>query len=213
MSCQALYDFDGTLTSKDTTVILLMELVKLRPWRFIGMTWFLLGMILARRSKSKQAKKNRAIGYLIQNLDNESVSRAVASFSAKVTPLYRQAVLVSMRESIQEGCTALIVTASPSFAVRGCLPHQSILVVGTEFEKDEHTYTGKLLGENCYGAEKVSRIKEWAASNKMTLNVKTAWSDHLSDFEMLSLAKERYWLGEEKLREQVIRRDPRANFF
>lgn len=212
MSCQSLYDFDGTLTSQDTTSKLIAELVKLRPWRCIGASWFLLRMCFAGTTTSKQANKNRAIGYLIHDLDDDCIDRVIESFSARVRPLYRPLVIASIDETIRDGCTALIVTASPAFAVRGCLPCQSIVVIGTEFEKEEDTYTGRLQGENCYGIEKVSRINDWARVNEQSLNVRTAWSDHISDFEMLSLSATRYWVGEEKLREEVMKRDPCANF-
>lgn len=170
-------------------------------------------MSLADSTRSKQANKNRAIGYLIRNLDDACIGRAVDSFSAKVKCLYRPLVLASIDETIRDGCTALVVTASPAFAVRACLPNQSISVIGTEFEKKEDAYTGRLQGVNCYGTEKVSRINDWAACTQQSLNVRTGWSDHISDFEMLSLSERRYWVGDEKLREQVMKRDPCANFF
>ena len=212
MSCQALYDFDGTLTSRDTTAILVIELVKLRPWRCVGAAWFLLRMIFARESKTAQDNKNKAIGYLIRNLDDEKIRRALRFFRAKVESLYRPAVLASIDQAIRDSCTVLVVTASPTFAVQGCLPHQSILVLGTEFEKRGHVYTGRLESNNCYGLEKVNRINAWAASNNLTLNVQSAWSDHFSDFDMLSMSVKRYWVGDEKLRMHLMTVDPDAKF-
>jgi phosphoserine phosphatase len=58
----------------------------------------------------------------------------------------------------------------------------------------------------------VNRINEWAKSNNITLNVQYAWGDHISDFNMLSLSKERYWIGGEYLQKLVLMRDPEANF-
>ena len=212
MSTQALYDFDGTITTKDTTILLLVVLLKLRPWRFSVLIWLLLRMIVASDSVSKQGYKNKAIGYLIKDLSDMHLSGALKDFRNKVKSLYRPSVLTSIEKTIQDGCTVLIVTASPSFAVSDCVSDLPVIVLGTEFEKEGNIYTGLLKSENCYGKEKVNRINEWATSNKIVLSVQSAWSDHFSDFDMLSLSAKRYWVGGEQLQTLVMDHDPEANF-
>ena len=212
MSKQALYDFDGTITTKDTIILLLVELLRLRPWRFFGLIWFLFRMIVATDGLSKQGYKNKAIGYLIKNLSDLRLSWALKNFRNKVRSLYRSSVLNSIDQAIQDGCTVLIVTASPSFAISDCMLDLPVIVLGTEFEKEGNIYTGLLRSENCYGLEKVNRINEWATSNKVTLNVQSAWSDNFSDFDMLSLSEKRYWVAGEHLRKLLMDCDPEANF-
>ena len=212
MSTQALYDFDGTITTKDTTILLLVALLKLRPWRFSVLIWLLLRMIVANDSVSKQGYKNKAIGYLIKDLSDMHLSGALQNFRNKVKFLYRPSILASIDQAIQDGCTVVIVTASPSFAISDCVSDLPVIVLGTEFEKEENIYTGLLKSENCYGKEKVNRINEWARSNKIVLSVQSAWSDHFSDFDMLSLSAKRYWVGGEQLQALVMDHDPEANF-
>lgn len=212
MSSQALYDFDGTITSKDTSVLLLVALLKLRPWRFFGLIWFLFRMFVASDNVSKQGYKNKAIGYLIKGLSDMRLSVALKDFKNKVKILYRPSVLTSIDQAIQDGCTVLIVTASPSFAISDCVSDLPVEVLGTEFEKKENIYTGLLISENCYGKEKVNRINEWATSKKIVLSVQSAWSDHFSDFDMLSLSAKRYWVGGDQLQTLVMDHDPEANF-
>ena len=212
MSTQALYDFDGTITTKDTTILLLVALLKLRPWRFSGLIWFLFRMIVASDSVSKQGHKNKAIGYLIKDLSDMRLSGALKDFRNKVKFLYRPSVVASIDQAIQDGCTVVIVTASPSFAISDCVSDLPVIVLGTEFEKEENIYTGLLKSENCYGKEKVNRINEWARSNKIVLSVQSAWSDHFSDFDMLNLSEKRYWIGGGQLQKLVMDHDPEANF-
>ena len=212
MTTQALYDFDGTITTKDTTILLLVALLKLRPWRFSGLIWFLFRMIVARDSVSKQGHKNKAIGYLIKDLSDMRLSGALKDFRNKVKLLYRPSIVASIDQAIQDGCTVVIVTASPSFAISDCVSDLPVIVLGTEFEKEENIYTGLLKSKNCYGKEKVNRINKWARSNKIVLSVQSAWSDHFSDFDMLSLSAKRYWVGGEQLQTLVMNHDPEANF-
>ena len=212
MSSQALYDFDGTITSKDTTLLLLVSLLKLRPWRFLGLIWFLFRMFVVSDNVSKQGYKNKAIGYLLKDLNSMRLNIALKDFRNKVKFHYRPSALISIDKAIQDGYTVIIVTASPSFAIKDCVSDLPVIVIGTEFEKNENIYTGLLKSENCYGHEKVNRLNEWALSNETILNVQSAWGDHLSDFDLLSLSANRYWVADEKLRKLVIQRDPEANF-
>jgi phosphatidylglycerophosphatase C len=212
LSVQVLYDFDGTITSKDTTKFLLLELLKLRPWLFSGLIWFLFRMIFTSNIVSKQRYKNQAIGYLIKGLSDIQLSVALQSFKNKVGNFYRPIVLKSIDQAILNGSTVLIVTASPSFAIRVCVSDLSVEVIGTEFEKEEDRYTGHLKGENCYGQEKVNRLNKWASTNNIELSVKAAWGDHFSDYNMLCLSEDRYWIGGEYLRKMVKEHDPKAKF-
>jgi phosphatidylglycerophosphatase C len=212
LSIQVLYDFDGTITSKDTSILLMLELLKLRPWRFIRLILFLFKMFIANNSTSKQRHKNVAIGYLIKNLNDIHLNKAMLRFKNKVKFLYRPSVLATIDEAIQDDCTVLIVTASPSFAISACMSDLPVIVLGTEFEKKVNIYTGLLKSENCYGQEKVNRINEWATLNNIPLKVESAWGDHFSDFDMLSLSAKRYWVGGKQLREQVMECDTDAHF-
>lgn len=209
---QALYDFDGTITSKDTTILLLAELIKLRPWRLPWLIWHLFRMVISGNNISKQRHKNLAIGFLIKDLNDIKLNIALQNFRAKVKFLYRPIIMNSIKQAIQDDCAVLIVTASPSFAISNCVSDLPVLVLGTEFEKIGNIYTGILSSENCYGREKVNRINEWAKLNNITLNVQTAWSDHLSDFDMLNLSAKRYWVGKKHFKRLVMDRDPKANF-
>lgn len=212
MSIQALYDFDGTITARDTTILLLAELIKLRPWRCFVVIWFLLKMTLSNKSLLKQGYKNKAIGYLIKGLDDMQLMPALKNYRNKVKTIYRPLVIQSIGQAVQEDCTVIVVTASPSFAASICLADFPLLIIGTEFEKKEHIYTGHTKGKSCYSKEKVNRIKEWAKQKTIALNVQHAWSDDYSDYDMVQLARNRYWIGGHELKKIVLSQDPEANF-
>lgn len=209
---QVLYDFDGTITTKDTTILLLVELVKLRPLRFFRIIWYLIRIKFSRKSLFKQKYKNKAIGYLIKDFNDNKLNTALNIFKKKVKLIYRPPVMESINQAIKNDLKVIIMTASPTFAIRFCLSDLPVLVIGTEFEKKKNIYTGHLEGDNCYGPEKVNRLKKWAKLNNIELNIQSAWSDHFSDFDMLSLSAKRYWVGGEQLQKQVTSIDPDANF-
>ena len=52
-----LLDFDSTVTMRDTTRFLFIELIKLRPWKIFGATWFFTRMVLSSDSTGAQRNK------------------------------------------------------------------------------------------------------------------------------------------------------------
>ena len=212
MTDVVLLDFDGTITSKDTTKILLKELIILRPLRVFSLVWFVLNMLRSNNSVIQQHYKNKAIGHLIAGISESQLKSALHIFSGKVEKLHRPLLLKKIKEAHQNGASVLIVSASPSFAVSKCVADLPVTVIATEFKKSGNFYCGQLNGQNCYGGEKVSRIELWSQEQKLNCSYTEAWSDHFSDYSMLRLAKQRYWIGGPVLRKIVSEKDPDGNF-
>ena len=207
-----LLDFDSTVTLRDTTRFLFIELIKLRPWKIFGAVWFFIRMLLSSDSTGAQRNKNRAIGYLLAGLSDADMSEALFSFTANVSKLLRPILIQKIKEWNKSGVLILIVTASPSFAIDKCVSDLPVFVVGTGFAKVSGRYSGKLESPNCYGEEKVRRVENWVEKRGFLVNYIEAWSDHFSDYPMLNMAAKRYWIGGEKLRKLVMDLDSQANF-
>lgn len=207
-----LLDFDSTVTIRDTTRFLVIELIKLRPWRALGATWFFVLMVFSSDRYVVQNNKNKAIGYLLSGLTDSDMSEALLSFSNIVNKFFRPILIQKIKEWNKSEVLILIVTASPSFAIDKCVLDLPVFVVGTSFHKVSDRYSGQLKSPNCYGEEKVRCIKNWVKKRGFTANYIEAWSDHFSDYPMLKMADKRYWIGGEKLRKLVIDHDSEANF-
>jgi len=79
----------------------------------------------------------------------------------------------------------VVVSASPFYYLEPLLERYSIsLLIATQINDE----TGKIIGTNCYGDEKVRRIKELMPNARFS----EAYSDSLSDSPMLSLAESAY---------------------
>jgi HAD superfamily phosphoserine phosphatase-like hydrolase len=64
-------------------------------------------------------------------------------------------------------------------------------LIGTQLEIKDNRVTGKLLSKNCYGKEKVNRIRERYDLNSFDFIY--AYGDSRGDDEMLELAQEKYY--------------------
>ena len=169
-------------------------------------------MFCSTESSFKQTYKNKMIGALISGYNKNELQHALARFKRKVKPLYRSLLLNKIRVSDLNGDLIIVVTASPKFAVGFCMANLPVIVFGTEFKKHGAFYSGELDGTNCYGDEKVKRIKNFIRKASYQINIKETWSDDFSDFPMMKMAKQRYWIGDYDFKKQVKKKDPGGQF-
>ncbi len=157
----AFFDFDGTITRKDT----LLEFARysrgfagywigiclISPW-LMAMK---MGLI------SKRKAKEKFLTYFFEKTDVEKFNAVCLSFTANIIPgLLRQDALLAIKKHREENADIVIVSASAENWVAPWCIQNNLQYICTRLEVKDQKITGKILGQNCNGAEKVSRIKE-----------------------------------------------------
>jgi phosphatidylglycerophosphatase C len=182
------FDFDGTLTEHDSFTAFLRW--KAEPYRyFVGVLRLfprLLAYLFNRdRGRLKAAAAARFLGGTpIEQLQTEAEAFAMQ----KAQSMLRPDAVQAWRNWRGQGVQLVIVTATPETIVR---PFARALgadmLIGTRLELDEDgRVTGRFIGPNCRGPEKVARLKE-AFGEDVTLWA--AYGDTSGDREMLRLAE------------------------
>lgn len=88
----------------------------------------------------------------------------------------------------------IIISASPEFLLLPMAKKLNVMdLIATKVDKEN----GKFLSQNCYGSEKVKRLRE----KYQELNVTTCYTDSLSDKPILGLAKKGYIVKGDKIYE------------
>lgn len=188
----ALFDFDGTLTTRDTTALLCWELGKFRPWRLVIRLPLILKFFLTGKSSLViQQTKNQFIGSLISGLTFYEVEKPLARFRSRVNKIERLDVMERLHQFLADGKKVVVVTASPEFAICYYFAHIDVEVIGTKFETKNGRFTGHVQGKNCYGKEKLLRINEWLQGVSEDYSVVEAWGDSKADIPMMSVAEKR----------------------
>lgn len=185
------FDFDGTLTVRDSFRGFLR-------WR-AGAWEYWLGMVrLAPSALAYLVHRNRGrlkaamVRIYLSGLPREVLEREAAEYAAVAAPLLlRPDALKAWRRHRSDGCRMVIVTASPDLLVwpfaRGL---GADLLLGTRLKFDaQERVAGPLLGPNCRGVEKVSRLREVFGEDVTLL---AAYGDTAGDREMLELAEDKY---------------------
>lgn len=194
----AFFDFDGTITTHDT----LLEFIRFSK----GTPAFLLGFLLnspwlvAYRLKiiSNHVAKQRVLSWFFRKTPITDFDTACDRFATEVLPgLIRPKALAEITLLLEKGFTVVIVSASPENWLRQWSLQVNAALIATRLETRPATdttpsrLTGRILGRNCHGAEKVRRIRE--SYDLADYDDIYAYGDTKGDKPMLALAKHSFY--------------------
>lgn len=186
-------DFDGTLTTKDT----LLEFIRYARGTW-GLLWgFLLHspllVLMKLRLYPNYRAKQRIFSYYFRGMTLEAFDSLCQRFARDNRDrLLRQDVLAMLRRALDDGAQVLIVSASIDNWVRPFFEGMAVTILGTQVETKGGLLTGCFLTANCYGPEKVRRIKAELKESRDHYHI-TAFGDSRGDKEMLDYADEGYY--------------------
>ena len=178
----AAFDFDGTLTRRDTLLPFLATVV---GWPRVAAA---LGTHAYRLVRDRDVAKELVLVRLLAGLPDEQVREAGRRYarSVRVQPEMR-ARLAWHRE---EGHDIVIVSASLDVylgEVARSLDVEHILCTTLEVGADARC-TGRLVGGNCRGPEKAKRLRAHLGDESDGEIVLWAYGDSRGDTEMLAMA-------------------------
>lgn len=190
----AAFDFDGTITTKDT----LWEFLKTTHSPFemtrnlIRVCPFLLlyKMNLIDNERAKQ----RLFSAFYRNWPSEKFNDFCISFKSVIDGCLRPEIYQNFKKHKQLGHRVIIVSASIENWILPWAKKEGInTIIATQIETNEQELlTGFFSSPNCYGKEKARRILEmFPEREKYTL---IAYGDSKGDLEMLHMADERHYI-------------------
>ena len=191
----ALFDFDGTITTKGTFPDFVRFAV-VPSRRTVGNVLFaplVLGYKLGFISGIDI--RARVTRFAFRGLAADEVRRAGHEFARGVLPdLLRPSAMEKIQWHKNQGDVVVIVSgAFDVYLSPWCVQHQLHLIC-SQLEVVDGTLTGRYRGEQCVNAEKSRRVCEKYDLEKF-LKV-YAYGDTKEDMDMLNLATERYFRWE-----------------
>lgn len=182
-----LSDFDGTLTTRDT---LLAFIHYTHGSLRMGVGFILFSPILVLMKfhlypnwKAKQHLFNWFFG----GMSLDYFNRLCRDFAQKNRHLLRPEMVRLLAKARQAETEVIIVSASIDNWVAPFFD-DGIRIVGTQIETMDGKLTGRFKTHNCYGPEKVNRVKQLLGDEPRTKLQITAYGDSRGDREMLAYA-------------------------
>ncbi|MHA4847741.1 HAD-IB family hydrolase [Flavitalea antarctica] len=188
----AFFDFDGTITKRDT----LLEFIKFSKGNLPFYIGFLLHAPVLIAYKigllSNKKAKEKILGFFFSHTDIGKFHQDCKQFSLEVLPkLVRPKALEEIQKLNDSGATVVIVTASAENWVKPWADTMQLDLIGTKLEEKSHKLTGKIQDINCHGEEKVRRIME--RYSLKDYDKIYAYGDTRGDKPMLKLAHEAFY--------------------
>lgn len=189
----AVFDFDGTLTLRDSLFPFLKAAVG--EWRFyLGLVLISPALIAyALRLIPNWKAKETVLGHFLSGMPETRLQALGEKFATQALPkLLRTEAVERLRWHQEQGHKTVLVSASPEIYLKPWAKKMAFNeVIGTRLETPDGTVTGRISGENCYGPEKVRRLS--AALGELEQYCIYAYGDSKGDRELLNAATYPYY--------------------
>ncbi|PSL27641.1 HAD family hydrolase [Chitinophaga ginsengisoli] len=157
----AFFDFDGTITTKDT----LFEVIRFHKGNgalYTGLALLSPALVMMKLGLiSKQKGKDLVLQYFFRNTPIDEFRDKCAAFCRNRLPgLIRENALKEINQHLTKGHRVVVVTASAQEWVKPWCDGVGIECIGTQLEIRNARVTGRIYGVNCNGEEKVRRIRQ-----------------------------------------------------
>lgn len=188
----AFFDFDGTITTKDS----FLEFIKF----YRGSNKFYFGFLLyspflvAFKLKllPNYTAKQRILAHFFKGESLEEFTTQCDAFAKQALPaLIRPKALTEIDRLKKAGVRIVVVSASAENWIKSWTDKYELELLGTRLELKNGIVTGKIEGKNCYGEEKVCRIKEHIDLNDY--DDIYAYGDSSGDKQMLAIARHAFY--------------------
>ena len=188
------FDFDGTLTTKDT-LLEFIRFAKGSGQMFCGFLLFSPLLILMKLHLFPNWKvKQKIFSYFFKGMKIDDFNTLCTRFAERNKHLLRPAGIEKVRQAIaEEHTTVLIISASIDNWVRPFFDEndKKIQVLGTQIETKESRLTGQFTTKNCYGEEKVNRLTALYPHREAYYLI--AFGDSRGDKELLTFADKGFY--------------------
>ena len=188
----AFFDFDGTITTKDT----LFEFIKYQKgWMrfYIG---FLVNVPVMAALKLKlapnQFTKEKVLQYFFKGMALSDFQQTCDLFIADELPsIIREGAINEIKKLQALGFEVVIVSASVENWIKKWSDKVGVQLIATKLETNGNNLTGKINGKNCNGNEKAVRIK--SAYDLSQYDEIYCYGDTSGDDAMLALATKAFF--------------------
>lgn len=192
----AAFDFDGTITTSDSFRHFVRYAVGTRRFAWAGLR--ALPWIVAMKAGllSRGDAKAKFAWFALGPAGEAALDALACSFVADYLPqLVRADMLERVREHHARGHEVVLVSASPSLYLEKWAKTAGIdTVLATRLAFERGRFTGRLEGENCWGPQKVVRLRGWWGNRPPATLF--AYGDSRGDKEMAELANHAWIRGQ-----------------
>lgn len=186
------FDFDGTITTHDSLIKFIRFAVG--DAKFIVGLAVLSPMLIAYKLKliPNYKAKQYMISYFFKGMHEDEFIKVAKEYSLKhLDAILRPKAMKRIAWHKENGHKVVIVSASIECWLKPWCDKHNLDLIATRLEIKNGVITGKFLTKNCYGKEKVIRVKEQYKLDEYDYIY--AYGDSHADKDLLSLAHKSFF--------------------
>jgi HAD superfamily hydrolase (TIGR01490 family) len=183
----AFFDFDGTITTDDSLIKFIRYAVG--DFKFAWGMLILSPMLITYKLKllPNYKAKQWMLSYFFKGMDEQMFKNLAEEFSlSHIDNMLRPKAMGKIAWHKDRGHKVVVVSASMECWLKPWCDKNGLDIIATKLEIKNSTVTGKLQTKNCYGSEKLVRVKE--AYNLDDCDHIYVYGDSRGDRELLNLA-------------------------
>ncbi len=186
-----LFDFDGTLTDKDT-MFLYLRFFNPSKYSIQFIKHIPLFILLKLKLADAEKVKKSFVSSILKGQRKDFINRqSERFFDAYYPEIIRRNALDFINNIDHKTTESYIITASLDIWVKPFAEKFQMKLLATEAEFVNGIFTGNFTTKNCNGIEKVNRIKTAIEGEKF--DKKIAFGDTEGDKQMLNFADESHF--------------------
>ncbi len=188
----AFFDFDGTITSKDS----LLEFIQFavgKPryyWGLLVISPILVGFVL--KLIVNDVAKQKMLGHFFKGWSVERFEQVASDYSlTQIDKILRPKAKQKLTWHLSQGHKVVIVSASIDAWLKPWCDKQGFELIATKMANVDGKISGLFADKNCHGEEKVNKIQKNYDLNQFETIF--AYGDTSGDKPMLALAHHAYY--------------------
>lgn len=192
----AYFDFDGTLTTKDTLLPFLIYCVKWPIFLIKAPLLFPTLVLYVFKIITNEEAKQRTLIILLKGYSFKKIDKLAQKFAQnKLSKYIKPEVFAKLEYHKEHAHQIILVSANLAVYLRYLAQIYKLDgVIATEIEFIDNIATGRLATPNCYGLQKTIRINEYLVSNNLKYSYRYAYGNSPGDYELLDYVDEGYWV-------------------
>lgn len=186
----AVFDFDGTLTTKDTLLMFIHFATGTQRF-LIGFMLFSPIIILTKLGMFDNHRcKEKVFSWFFKGMKHDEFEELGRRFCSRLKTVAKASTTQALAKHRQQGDSVYVISASIEEWVRPYCETLGVnIVLATKVETDRNgVLTGRFASHNCYGEEKVRRLLT-VEPDREAYHL-TAYGDSKGDLEMFAIADE-----------------------
>lgn len=185
----AVFDFDGTITNRDS-FILFLKYLKPGLSFYLNM-WLSVPELILYFSGyfSKKQIKEKLLKNFCGAISQKQFDDYCYQFSKNILPsIIKPSAIREIEKLKEQNAHIVLLTASPENYLIPLCKQYKITLIGSRLKKCSLHFVPEMIGENCFGAEKVKRLEEQI--NLSEYDVRIGYGDTYGDKPFLKLMTE-----------------------